>query len=106
MHSHDFNGIESGNRIGMHLDCDMNADTGGSSWQMMGLRIGSTFYSEKIIEHSGGMNMNASANGLTDAMSAGQYAVQFVTRNGGGQCSYNEANNATGIVLHTYEYVS
>ena len=81
----------------MHLDCDMNADSGGSSWQMMGLRIGSTFYSEKIIEHSGGMNMNASANGLTDAMSAGQYAVQFVTRNGGGQCSYNEANNATNI---------
>ena len=106
VHSHDFNGIESGNRIGIHLDCDMNADAGGSSWQMMGLRIGSTFYSEKIIEHSAGMNMNASANGLTGAMSAGNHAVQFVTRNGGGTCSYNEANNATGIVLHTYEYVS
>ena len=106
VHSHDFNGIESGNRIGIHLDCDMNADTGGSSWQMMGLRIGSTMYSEKIIEHSAGMNMNASANGLTGAMSAGNHAVQFITRNGGGQCSYNEGNNATGIVLHTYEYVS
>ena len=105
VHSHDFS-VEAGNKIAIHLDCDMNADTGGSSWQMMGLRIGSTFYSEKIIEHNGGMNMNASANGLTDAMSAGQYAVQFVTRNGGGTCSYNEANNATGIVLHTYEYVS
>lgn len=106
VHSHDFNGIESGNRIGIHLDCDMNADTGGSSWQMMGLRIGSTMYSEKIIEHSAGMNMNASANGLTGAMSAGNHAVQFITRNGGGQCSYNEGNTATGIVLHTYEYVS
>jgi hypothetical protein len=106
VHSHDFNGIESGNIIGIHLDCDMNADTGGSSWQMMGLRIGSTMYSEKIIEHSAGMNMNASANGLTGAMSAGNHAVQFITRNGGGQCSYNEGNTATGIVLHTYEYVS
>ena len=106
VHSHDFNGIESGNRIGMHLDCDMNADNSPSSWQMMGLRIGSTMYSEKIIEHSAGMNMNASANGLTGAMSAGNHAVQFITRNGGGQCSYNEGNTATGIVLHTYEYVS
>ena len=106
VHSHDFNGIEAGNRIAMHLDCDMNADNSGSSWQMMGLRIGSTMYSEKIIEHSAGMNMNASANGLTGAMSAGNHAVQFITRNGGGQCSYNEGNTATGIVLHTYEYVS
>ena len=106
VHSHDFNGIEAGNRIAMHLDCDMNADNAGSSWQMMGLRIGSTMYSEKIIEHSAGMNMNASANGLTGAMSAGNHAVQFITRNGGGQCSYNEGNTATGIVLHTYEYVS
>ena len=106
VHSHDFNGIEAGNRIAMHLDCDMNADNSGSAWQMMGLRIGSTMYSEKIIEHSAGMNMNASANGLTGAMSAGNHAVQFITRNGGGQCSYNEGNTATGIVLHTYEYVS
>ena len=105
VHSHDFT-VEQGNKIAMHLDCDMNADNASSSWQMMGLRIGSTFYSEKIIEHTSGMNMNASANGLTDAMSAGNHAVQFVTRNGGGQCSYNEANTATGIVLHTYEYVS
>ena len=105
VHSHDFT-VEQGNKIAIHLDCDMNADNAGSSWQMMGLRIGSTFYSEKIIEHSAGMNMNASANGLTDAMSAGPHAVQFVTRNGGGQCSYNEGNTATGIVLHTYEYVS
>ena len=53
-----------------------------------------------------GQNMNASASGLTGAMSAGNHAVQFVTRNGGGQCSYNEAVNGAGIVLHTYEYVA
>ena len=52
------------------------------------------------------MNMNASANGLTGAMSAGNHAVQFITRNGGGTCSYNEGQTGTGIVLHTYEYVS
>ena len=105
VHSHDFT-VESGNLIGMHLDCDMNADNSPTSWQMMGLRIGSTLYSEKIIEHGSGQNMNASASGLTGAMSAGNHAVQFVTRNGGGQCSYNEAVNGAGIVLHTYEYVA
>ena len=105
VHSHDFT-VESGNLIAMHFDADMNADTSPTSWQMMGLRIGSTFYSEKIIEHSSGQNMNASASGLTGAMSAGNHAVQLVTRNGGGQCSYNEGNTGTGIVLHTYEYVA
>ena len=98
--------IESGNKVLMMFDADMNADSGGSSWQIIGLRIGSQVYAEKIIEHDSGKNMNATIVALTGALSAGSKTIEAITKNGGGQCSYNEMPSSYGLHLISIEYVS
>ena len=94
--------IRQGSRIFAFFSADMNADA-ADAWQIIGFKIGSTQYHDKIIEHSGTKNMNADSCYLSPTLNAGTYTVEFNSRRGSGTVTYNEGTFGEGIVIMAME---